>query len=448
MPTPSKRKKVNVRVARPPKKSATKITEADLSEPIKEESLPVILKPAALRESPSRSRRTEADKKEKRAYEARPKLKINLYRKIAFSFIFLTLALLAVLFYFSFVKATIIIVPAKERIASSLAINVYDKNKEGENAPTGKGVILGVVEEAPLEETKTYEASGGEIIGEEAIGKATIINNYNKNQPLVATTRLLSPDGKLFRIKETVNAPAGDSVEVEIYADKPSADMAIGPSKFTIPGLWAGLQDKIYAESKEPVQYQKKTKKHITQDDIDSATADLKKVLLAKAENSLNDKYKDFNKIIYKIDDNSISVDVDGKVNEEKDNFSITVKANVVVVAFLDEPIKEMARKNLTSILASDRELKEFNNNIAYNLDNYDVRQGTAVINVNFEGTISLKDGNSVIDREKIAGLTKEQLKDYLDNIKGISGYEIKFSPSFISKVPTLVDRIEVKIKK
>ncbi|MBI4812121.1 hypothetical protein HY798_01555 [Candidatus Falkowbacteria bacterium] len=370
---------------------------------------------------------------------------VGLYRKIAFSFIFLTVALLAIIFYFSFVKVSIVLIPNQERVSSNLIIDIYDQDN---GAAAGEGAVAGVVKKIEVSETRSYTASGSEILGEEAVGKAVIVNNYNKNQPLVATTRLLSADNKLFRIKDTVNVPAGGTAEVEIYADKPGPDMAIGPTKFTIPGLWAGLQDKIYAENREPIKYQQKVKRNITQADIDAAVADLKQVLLARAKDDIEAVYQGGGKkLLYGIDENSAETDIDGKVGEEKEKFSVTMKTTAAVVAFNDEAIKKMARAKIAAAVPDDKELAEFNEeNIAYSLSNYNLEQGTATVNAVFEGKMALKADSSVIDKNILVGLTREQLNDYLSGLPEIAGFDIKFSPSFINKVPNLVDRIEIEI--
>lgn len=371
---------------------------------------------------------------------------LNLYRKIAFSFVFLTLALLAVIFYFSFVRVSIILVASEERLANNLIVDIYDKDK---SAAAGENAVAGAVTKVEVEETKTYTAGGAQIIGEEAVGRVVIVNNYIKSQPLVATTRLLAPDNKLFRTKDTVSVPAGGSVEVDIYADKPSPDMAIGPTKFTIPGLWAGIQDKIYAENKEPVKYQKRTKKYITQSDIDAAAADLKQILLTKAKNEISEKYKDYDRMIYNIDENSVVIDLDGKVGEEKDSFSVTMKTAVAIVAFPGEKVAELAREKLLIGLPDDKEIIEFNKeNISYSLSGQNTEQGTAAVVASFDGKMALKEDASIIEREKLVGLTREQIAAYLSGFPEIAGYEINFSPSFIKKAPNLVDRIEIVIKK
>ena len=71
---------------------------------------------------------------------------------------------------------------------------------------------------------------------------------------MVATTRLLTSEGVLFRLKDRVNVPAGGEIEVEVYADQSGIASEIGPSQFTIPGLRTDLQKLIYAVSKESMK--------------------------------------------------------------------------------------------------------------------------------------------------------------------------------------------------
>jgi hypothetical protein len=59
----------------------------------------------------------------------------------------------------------------------------------------------------------------------------------------------------LFRLKQPVDVPANGQVTDEIYTDNTSQDMSIGQTSFTIPGLWSGLQDKIYAQSNAAFTY-------------------------------------------------------------------------------------------------------------------------------------------------------------------------------------------------
>ena len=373
---------------------------------------------------------------------------IKLYRKIAYSFIALTLVLLSVIFYFSFAKVTISLVPNQERISNNLIFDIYDKDY---GVTSNDIAIEGIVKNVEVNLNEGYIPSGADIIGEETIGKITIINNYIKNQPLVATTRLVPTESPnmLFRVKETVNIPSGGSVEVEVYADEPSPETAISPTNFTIPGLWAGLQDKIFGKSSEAFVYQQKTKKYIIEKDIDNAVRDAKQKLLEKAKDDVHQTYSDYSEIIYTVDEDSVEWIVDGDVGDETDTFSVAITAEVIVVAFDESKSSELAQDKFISALPSSKELMSFEkDNIIYSLDAFDTDRGVASANANFEGRVSLNENTEVVDIDKIIGLNKNQVEAYLNGLPEIAGYEMKFFPSFIKKVPRLKDRIIIQVKK
>jgi len=372
---------------------------------------------------------------------------LKMYKRIAVSFIALALLLVFIILYFYLVKVTIVLIPNQERTSNNMIFDIYDK--EASREISGANSITGIVRQVEIENEENYQASGSEIIGKEAVGKALIINNYNKNQPLVATTRLLTPDNKLFRIKNTVNVPAGGSIEVEIYADEPSPDMAIEPTKLTIPGLWAGLQDKIYAQTNKKIVYQEKIKRHIVESDIENSIRDLKQQLLTRAKSEVNETYREYSQILYKIDENSIASRIEGEVGDEVDEFTATMQADVIVVAFNNKTASDLAKQKFISTLADNKELISFNeDNIIYALNNYNFEEGTATINAAFEGKVSLKEDSSIVEIDKILGLKKDELDTYLMSLPEIAGFEIKFYPSFYKKVPKLVDRIKIEIKK
>lgn len=368
---------------------------------------------------------------------------LNLYRKISVSFILLTVILLAVIFYFSFVKLDIKVIMKEESVSNNLVVDIY---QGGENR---EGAISGLVKKTYFDFSKEYDATGKNVTGEEVTGRVKIINNYGSNQPLVATTRLQSADGKIFRIKDTVNVPANGFVEVDVYADQSIKENAISPTKFTIPGLWAGLQDKIYAENSQSMTYQEKVQKFIQQADIDNALEDAKNNLLAKAREQAGDDMKNnYKQILYKLDDNSIKSEISAKQGEEKDKFTVKLTADVIAVAFKTDEIEKLAKDKLNASLDSNQELIKFNQDQAvYTVNSVNADQGTAAVNVAFDGVV-LPRGNSVINKEKLVGLTEEQLNNYLSNIPEISNFEIKFYPSFIKKVPNLADKISIETEK
>lgn len=369
----------------------------------------------------------------------------NMYRKLAVSFILLTLLLLFLVFYLSFNNVSITLYPKEERISDNLILDV-EKNLDNEE-PSSKN-IPGDLEEVRIEVENEYQSNGTKEVGVDIIGKVEVINDRDVNQVLVATTRLLSPNDKLFRIKERLDIPPGEKREVEIYADSPGPDMAIGPTEFTIPGLWAGLQDKVYARSNEAFEYKMKVEKYVEESDIEKAVTDVKFRLKQKAEQELTDKYKDRDKLIFELDENSINIDRSVEVGDEVNSFKIKADAIARIVAFNEADVREMARNKIYIILPQDKDLASFNeNNFSYNLDNFNSEDNIATINVSFSGKMVTKKDAEIIDKDNITGLNENQLRAYLDTLDQFSGYKIDFSPSFMRKVPRIKDKITIEIK-
>ncbi len=344
----------------------------------------------------------EAEKKTVKA----PNHSVKMYRRNAFIFIFLTLALLAVIFYFTFAKLTIVVVPAQEEIKNDVLVDVYNDGAQvSDNQGTKEKGIVTIID---VNAEKDYEVTGGQVIGEEVNGKVKLINNYNSNQPLVKSTRLLSSDGKLFRLKQSVTVPAGGSIEAEIYADKVSADMAIAPTKFTIPGLWAGLQDKIYAENSVAFTYDKKLDKQISQEDIDNAIKDMNEVLLNKVNEEIGTSYNGYDEVVNKIDDSATKITTAAKVGDKKDKFTVKATSKVSIIAFSKEEMVKLAKEKISALIPDDKKLESFNeSSVVYNLESYNLNDGSATIKLSFSGKMSLKDGSNLLDPKKISNFIR-----------------------------------------
>lgn len=114
-------------------------------------------------------------------------------------------------------------------------------------------------------------------------GKATIINTTSRSYTFVATTRLLSKDGVLFRMKTASPIPANGSVTVEVAADQPGPEGDIGPTTFTIPGLPPDLQKLITAKSDAAMTGGAGQAKAVSAADIATAKAKLEERLKKEA---------------------------------------------------------------------------------------------------------------------------------------------------------------------
>jgi len=383
------------------------------------------------------------------------KRSVGLYRRLVIKFIILVAILAAVVAYFSFSKLTIAIDLKGEAINDNLLLKVV-----ASAAPQATSSLLalgdqgdpreeisGTIKETTTNVEKTYLATGETYLGEEIVGQVKIINNYNKSQALVATTRILSPDTKLFRLKNAVNVPAGGEVKVDIYAEKPTPDLAIAPTTFTIPGLWLGLQDKIYAQSEEKFNYSQKVKKYVNANDLERAAKDISDTLIKTAKEEASAGLTSDNWLY--LTPESPTITIDAKAGSPKEEFIAKANGKIVAVSFSKDEAAKLAAAKLNLVIPDDKELAEFKpENIAYSLENYEAASGAATIKAVFTGTMILKSDAEVVNAQQLVNLTASQIETYLKAQPEIKSYHLTFSPAFIKKAPSLVDRIKVIVNK
>lgn len=370
---------------------------------------------------------------------------IGLYRKIAATFVVLTIVLAAAVVYFSLVSVRIIIYPNKERAAAEFTAQVRNEAATDAGQPTVTGQVRGV----SLTVSDTFGATGKKTENVEVGGTVTIINNSSRNQPLIATTRLLSPNGKLFRLHNTVRVPAHSQIEdVAVYADEPSKDMEIGPTQFTIPGLSQSAQELIYAESSEAMRYQEEGPSIVTAEDIRLAKEQLRKQLTAELEEKKNEvKTSGYSDVIASIDEQNVSYTADGAVGDEQEEFAMVATGTGAIIAFNAADIAELARLKVQETLPEDKVLVGFNeDNFSYEVERYSVENGVADIDVSATAQMALKEDTEIINPERLVGLNREQLDDYLSGLREVAGYDVEFTPSWINKVPSLVDHVDVEV--
>ncbi len=83
----------------------------------------------------------------------------------------------------------------------------------------------------------------------QAQGTVRIVNSYSAGLTLIKSTRLLTADGKLYRLAQAVDVPAHGEVSASVYADQNGSIYAIGPTTFTVPGLSSAMQAVISVNS-------------------------------------------------------------------------------------------------------------------------------------------------------------------------------------------------------
>jgi len=369
------------------------------------------------------------------------------YQKIVIGFIAVTIIVVGLIVYFSFSRTVISITPNQEEISTDFIVSVKESFTEQDLEKPN--ILLGTFLQSEKEGSLVYQdVQAGAEIEDFASGTITVINNYSSNQPLIETTRFLTEDGLLFRSTETVNIPAGGQVEVPVIADEKGPKYDIGPSSFTIPGLWEGLQDDIYGESTEAMTGGIKTAKAVTTANIKEAKEKLATDLFTQAMAELQQQVPANESISESATyTETVYQEIGAEVGEEVDSFSVASKIRATALAFNQDSLLTLALTNLKNKIPSDKGLYDYGiDNLQYSVDTLDYTNRTATLKVHFAGSVQIKMSSSIFDRSNVVNKDRQQIQAYFANFDEIKSVEIRFSPFWVFKAPALEDHIEIRL--
>jgi len=363
---------------------------------------------------------------------------LSIYKKIALTFIILAVVLIGVIFYFTLSYAYITIYPKQEEVKTDFNFVIVEDEKA---INPQAGIFSGKIVDQTFEGEKLLLTTGTKQLAGDIVGKVKITNGLSKNQTLVATTRLLSLDGTLYRLKNKVDIPANGAIEAEVYADDPAKPLAKAGTKFTIPGLSASLQKIIVAESLQDFVPSGQSVKAVSQEELDKAVSDYSEELSQQSVNEEDSgKIKVLNKEI-------IEKTFDVKPGDEVLNYHLKLKLKVSGVIFDDKDIKVFARQSLESQISADKQLVVSNSdNLVYELEKVDLNNKLAQIKSSINGIAIISLSSPILERDKLVKLSFDEIKAYLENFDKIERVDITFFPSWVKKVPYFQDHIIIKI--
>lgn len=385
-----------------------------------------------------------------------PPVTPRLYRNIAVTFLGLTIVIIGTVVWMSSVRATVKVHVKRDAARIDSVIEIAKSPEQGQ--------LQGRVVEGPfdsIQEFKVKEQTTSTVITTPTKGRVRIVNNYSKAQPLVKTTRLVTADGKLFRINATVNVPSGQAVEVEAYSDQAGPEYAVtAGTKFTIPGLWIDLQKWIYAETVTPFVGETTNVKRVSASDITDAQRSLEEAVVQQAKETLiaeagipADKLADDCpaeqacwQAVYFITPLEKKTNV--VAGQESDAFLAQVKIKVTGVFYPKRDMDLLVRTKLKERLPDGRDLVDFDpRRVIYSLKETDMTLEKAKIGFIAEAASRLTEQSAALSKQSIAGLSVVEAQEKLAEIEGVEFVEITLKPSWARKIPTQKDAIEITIE-
>lgn len=367
---------------------------------------------------------------------------VRLYKRIAFTFIGLTLVLLGVVIAATLSRAVVTVSVKPVAVRAEVKVAVAADAKTSETVP---GLIVGTTVSG---QSTAYPAGSGTVVKGKATGLVLLVNKRATPQSLVATTRLLTKDGILFRLKKSVTVPAnGELKNVEVIADKDGSASEIGPSTFTIPGLPADLQKLVYAFSEKPMSGGVNSTGVVSQADIDKAVSSLKEELTGKAVADLSAQAagRGFTGSATLVNEDARSVSV--KAGDTVGSFDVLLKLTVTGVYYNKEKLQNLGLVALRANVPADMDLGSNDvSTAAVTVQNASASTATGTLNAVFTGQAVITSESPVLDKSRLVGLDAATIKAYFKSQDSISDATVALSPFWVSRAPS-AEHITIDIK-
>ena len=367
----------------------------------------------------------------------------SVYRNIALSFFGLTILVVIGVLWVSSVYARVTVQVKRDTTRLDTVITVAKNPEQGQ---LGGRVVQGVFEKIQEFPVKEQTASSVDSVVE---GTVKIINNYSQPQTLVERTRLLTGDGRLYRIKKTIVIPSKQSVTVAAASDEAGKRFELTPGvKLTIPGLWIDLQKWIYAETTTAFTGGSQTTRTVSEADIAAARATLETAVFDTAQKTLATEagVAEGWKATYikKIVENKTNV----SSGQSSDQFLASIKMDVTAVYFPEKDIEVLIRQKLKDKLPEGRDLVDYNaSDVSSSVTRADAKLEQADLTVSAEAGSRLTEKSSLLSKDTILGLSVDEAKDRLMAIDGVESVEFKIRPSWIHRLPNAKDHIDLVVE-
>lgn len=365
------------------------------------------------------------------------------YRNIAFSFLALTIIVVIGALWVSSVHARVSI-KVKRNIANVDTFIEVAKTPE-------QGQLQGRVVHDVFEKIQEFSVNEQAATSVSAVvsGTVKITNNYSRPQTLVQKTRLLTADGRLYRIDKTVTLDPKETVLVTAHSDQAGTNygLPVG-TKLTIPGLWIDLQKWIYAESVSGFTGGAQTTKVVSAGDVNQSQQALQDAVFQQAKKALNAKAgvgTDWS-VVY------VQKVIDSKNNvtpgQSADQFLASLKLDVTAVYYPTKDMEAIIRQKLKDKVPEGRELLDYDpTHVVYTVDSADSKVERARIDISARASSRLTVTSPQLSKEALYGLTDEEAKTKLLATDGVESVDIKIRPSWIHKLPSTKDRLDVVVE-
>lgn len=378
-------------------------------------------------------------------------------KKIAFSLIPLLIIFGAFLF-FTLKRAEIEIMPETELIDFEKTVLLDSQFNEVFSVWLTESKMPAEIIETERSAEREFPATGEALVEKKAEGTIRVYNDYSTHsQTFVAKTRFVSADGKLYRSLEKITIPGQKYeegklkpgfVDIKVRAAEAGEDYNIGPTTFSIPGLFGTeMYTAFYGKSFSAMEGGFKGKAlQVKKEDIDGAKELLKREIFEETEALLQKKCDENSFTLVK---NCLSKEVleescGAEVGEAINSFICKVKVGIKALVFKEKDLKDLTETWLLFKVEKGKEIKPKSLKLSYFFEEKDLEKGQATLNLTALANIYSPLDEDFL-KKGIAGKSAKAAAILLESQPGIKGVKVKLWPFWVKEVPENLERIKIK---
>ncbi|MBI2054600.1 MAG: hypothetical protein HYT39_00675 [Candidatus Sungbacteria bacterium] len=362
---------------------------------------------------------------------------------------------IAVILSTVFARAIIIIRPGTATFA--IPATVLRVTPDARAIDLARGIIPGeLIEFSETGQLGAATATGKKFIKENARGKIIISNAYSSQpQVLVTGTRFEGLEGKIFKLEKGLTVPGAkvnngeivpNVIEATVIAAEPGAEYNIGPTNFKLPGFKGTPKYQAFtAKSEADFQGGFNGEAAVaTESDIAKASERVTSELYNFLKNALQAKIPEGFLVIEGARDIAITSVVPPPVGTPGEKFSVTAAGRVRALAF--RPVDEGNFIAASFSTSTPYTLVPENSVINHSSINFDLNKRQLSLTLSGNAALGAR-----VDYDKLkndlAGKSKDEIKQKLDTSPGISSYELKFFPFWLTGAPRDPEGVRITIE-
>ncbi len=301
-------------------------------------------------------------------------------------------------------------------------------------------------------------ATGKKKVEQKAIGTITIYNAYSSDpQPLVATTRFVAPDGKVFRLTKSVVVPAAKIVEgkiiastldSEVIADQAGPSYNLGPvSYFSIPGFKGSPKYQgFYGESKGPMAGGFIGEAAFPTDaDIKKAKTELSSAIEKLLHEEIIKKIPADFKIIDGASELAITNQVVNDRTDSAGNFSVSADGRISLVAFKESDLIKMLEGKIAKDKKYGTDYVIKTSELSYGKARGDFVAGRISFPIDFKSMVVRKIDVDALKAE-VLGKPEFDLKVLIGALPELDSAVVSLWPFWVNRVPNNLSKVTITV--